>query len=50
MVFIRNNNKYILSLATFLNFMLVNRNNVFLNFIPKLEEPSQQWKKSVAVV
>lgn len=50
MVFTRNNNKYILSLATFFNFMLVNRNYVFLNFIPKLEEPSQQWKESVAVI
>lgn len=50
MVFTRNNNTYILSLAMFLNFMLVNRNNVFLNFITKLEEPSQQWKESVAVV
>jgi hypothetical protein len=39
-----------LSLATFFNFMLVDGNNVFLNFIPKLEGPSQQWKESVAVV
>jgi len=50
MVFTRNNNKYILSLATLLNFMLVDRNNVFLAFIPKLEEPSRQWKESVAVM
>jgi hypothetical protein len=50
MVFTRNNNKYILSLATFFNFMLVDRNNVFLNFIAKLEEAPQQWKESVAVV
>jgi hypothetical protein len=56
MVFTRNNNKYILSLDIFFlflfffYFMLVTGNNVFLNFILKLEEPSQQWKESVALV
>jgi hypothetical protein len=50
-VFPRNSNKYILSPAMFFfNFILVNRNNVFLNFTPKLEEPSRQWKESVAVM